>query len=107
MVEVATLDRLFRALASGPRREILRLAGQKRHAIMQFAAELNMSQSAASKHVSVLADAGLLSKSREGRHRWCNLNPGAFEPVRQSIEELLCTPERRRSWGRSAPRDSR
>ena len=44
MVEVGAkiLDRLFRALASGPRREILRLAGQERCAIMQFAAELKL-----------------------------------------------------------------
>ena len=91
MIDVAILDRLFRALASGPRREILRLAGQERYAIMQFAAELKMSEPAASKHVSVLVDAGLLSKSREGRYRWCHLNPGAFGPVRESIEQLRCS----------------
>ena len=63
MVDVGAkiLDRFFRALASGARREILRLAGQERYTIMQFAAELKISQPAASKHVSVLVDVGLLS----------------------------------------------
>jgi hypothetical protein len=43
------LDRLFRALASAPRREILRLAARQKCAVMQFAAQLNMSESAVSK----------------------------------------------------------
>ena len=83
-----TLDRLFRALASAPRREILRLAGRQRCAVTQFATQLNVSQSAVSKHVRVLLDAALLSKTRDGRYRWCRLRRSAFEPARESIEEL-------------------
>ena len=82
------LDRLFRALASAPRREILRLAARQKCAVMQFAAQLNMSQPAVSKHVRVLVDAALLSKTRDGRYRWCRLRRSAFEPARESIEEL-------------------
>jgi len=83
-----TLDRLFRALASAPRREILRLAGRQRCAVTQFATQLNVSQSAVSKHVRVLVDAALLSKTRDGRYRWCRLRRSAFEPACESIEEL-------------------
>jgi len=97
-----TLDRLFRALASEPRRKILRLAAGERSAVTQFVSRLKMSQPAVSKHVSVLVDAGL-SKTREGRHRWCRLNPYAFEPVCASIEDLRaeCPIPRRRRAGRS------
>ena len=82
------LDRLFRALASAPRREILRLAARQKRAVPQFAAQLNMSQPAVSKHVRVLVDAALLSKTRDGRYRWCRLRRSAFEAARESIEEL-------------------
>lgn len=88
------LDRVFRALASAPRREILRLAARERCAVTQFAAQLKMSEPAVSKHVRVLVDAALLSKTREGRFRWCRLRRSAFEPARESIEKLCCTIER-------------
>jgi DNA-binding transcriptional ArsR family regulator len=59
------LDRIFRALASQPRRMILRLAARQRCAVTQFAAQLKMSEPAISKHVRVLVDAELLSKTRD------------------------------------------
>ena len=43
------LHRVFRALASAPRREILRLAARERCAVTQFAAQLKMSEPAVSK----------------------------------------------------------
>lgn len=88
------LDRVFRALASAPRRQILRLAARERCAVTQFAAQLKMSKPAVSKHVRVLVDAALLSKTREGRFCWCRLERSAFEPVRKSIEKLCSTIER-------------
>src|SRR5258708_23565067 len=83
-----TLDRLFRALASEPRRKILRLAAGERSAVTQLASRLKMSQPTVSKHIRVLVDAGLLSKTPEGRHRWCRVNPRAFEPACASIDDL-------------------
>ena len=88
------LDRVFRALASAPRRQILRLAARERCAVTQFAAQLKMSEPAVSKHVRVLVDAALLSKSREGRFCWRRLERSAFVPVRKSIEKLCGTIER-------------
>ena len=103
------LDRLFRALASAPRREILRLAAaRQRCAVTQFATQLNMSQPAVSKHVRVLVDAALLSKTRDGRYRWCRLRQSAFEPVRESIKELCeAVPlvSRRRDEGQQVKRN--
>ena len=94
------LDRVFRALASAPRREILRLAARERCAVTQFATQLKMSEPAVSKHVRVLVDAALLSKTREGRFCWCRLKRSAFEPARESIEKLyrmIGRPPRRKS----------
>ena len=100
------LDRLFRALASGPRREIMRLAAREKCAVTQIAAQLKMREPAASKHVRVLVNAALLSKTREGRYQWCRLNRDAFEPVCQSIEELGAWDEVRRSRKRCLSEDS-
>jgi DNA-binding transcriptional ArsR family regulator len=82
------LDRLFRALASEPRREILRLAARESCAVTQFAAQLKMTQPTVSKHTRILVAAGLLSKTPEGRHRWCRLNPYALELASASIEDV-------------------
>jgi DNA-binding transcriptional ArsR family regulator len=100
------LNRLFRALASAPRREILRLAARKRCAVTQFAAQLEMSQPAVSKHVRILVDAELLSKTREGRYRWCRLNRGAFQSARESIEELRGTVTPKKNVRRRATQTS-
>lgn len=88
------LDRLFRALASGARRDILTLAARERCAVTQLAAVLKMRQPAVSKHVRVLVEAALLSKTRNGRFCWCRLRPSAFEPARKSIEKLCCAARR-------------
>lgn len=82
------LDRLFRALASAPRREIVRLAARQKCAVTQLATQLNMSQPSVSKHIRVLVDAALLTKTRDGRYRWCRLRRSALEPAHESIEEL-------------------
>ena len=96
------LDRLFRALASGARRKILRLAAPEKCAVTQLAALLKMSEPAVSKHVRVLVNAELLSKTREGRYRWCRLRRGAFELARKSIEEL-CSVAQSSSRNRATP----
>lgn len=94
------LDRVFRALASAQRREILRLAAPDRCAVTQFAAQLKMSEPAVSKHVRVLVDAALLSKTREGRFCWCRLRRRALELARERIEKLsraIARPSRRKT----------
>ncbi|UJR84651.1 ArsR/SmtB family transcription factor [Sandaracinus amylolyticus] len=89
MVEnVAQLDRVFHALASAPRREILRRAARERCTVGQLAAHFDMSLAAVAKHVKVLEEAALLRATREGRLHWCELDPAALEPARASIEEL-------------------
>jgi DNA-binding transcriptional ArsR family regulator len=102
--QIHSLDRVFRALASEPRRKIMRLAARERCAVTQFAAQLKISQPAVSKHIRVLVDAGLLSKTPDGRHRWCRLNRRAFEPAYASIEELRAEYPRPRRLRARSPR---
>jgi DNA-binding transcriptional ArsR family regulator len=82
------LDRVFHALASEPRREILRWTAKRRCTVTELAAHFDMSLAAVSKHVGVLDEAKLLLRTREGRLLWRQLNPEALAPATATIEEL-------------------
>ncbi|MBI3970858.1 MAG: helix-turn-helix transcriptional regulator [Chloroflexi bacterium] len=84
----AALDRVFRALASQPRREMLRRVAGERHTVTQLAEHFDMSLAAVAKHIHVLEAAGLVTQTRQGRLHWCRLNPAPLEPARASIDEL-------------------
>lgn len=86
--ESLSLDLVFRALASGPRRDILKHTARQPCTVTQLSAYFDMSLAAVSKHVGVLAKAGLISLSRDGRLQWCRLQPQALAPVRTSIDAL-------------------
>jgi DNA-binding transcriptional ArsR family regulator len=86
--ETLSLDLVFRALASGPRRDILRHTAAQPCTVTQLSAYFDMSLAAVSKHVGVLAKAGLISLTREGRLQWCRLKPEALAPVRTSVDAL-------------------
>ena len=85
---VATLDRVFRALASEPRREILRRTARRPCTVTELAEHFDMSLAAVSKHVGVLDEANLLVQARDGRLLWRQLNPQGLEPARATIEQL-------------------
>ena len=90
MVEqrAAALDRVFHALASEPRREILRRTAIGQCTVTALAKHFDMSLAAVAKHVRVLDETQLLVGTREGRRNWRRFNPEALEPARASIEEL-------------------
>ncbi|HZP22925.1 MAG TPA: metalloregulator ArsR/SmtB family transcription factor [Terriglobales bacterium] len=70
-----SLDGVFHALADPTRRSMLRaLASGDRH-IGELAAPFRMSFAAASKHVRVLEEAGLLRRRRDGRRHMCRIEP--------------------------------
>jgi len=82
------LNQVFRALASEPRRRILRLVGANRRTIGELSECFEMSLAAVSKHVRVLEEADLLSPTIEGRLHWCRVNPDTLVQARASIDEL-------------------
>ena len=72
----ASLDLMFRALADPTRREIIaRLAGGEA-SVSELARPFDMSLPAVHQHLQVIAEAGLMSWSKEGRVRRCRLLPG-------------------------------
>lgn len=71
----ATLDQVFAALADPTRRAILTMLLEDDMAVTDVAAPFGMSLAAVSKHLVVLARAGLILRERRGRVTWCRLAP--------------------------------
>lgn len=101
----ASLDAVFSALADPTRRAILAMLLEDDMAVTDVAEPFQTSLAAISKHLAVLADAGLISRERRGRVVWCKLEPdalraasvwmkgfGQFDPVDlDAFERFLAT----------------
>jgi len=72
------LDAIFAALGDPTRRAILALLLEDDMAVTDVAHPFAMSLAAVSKHLGVLAAAGLISRERRGRVIWCRLEPDAM-----------------------------
>ncbi len=72
------LDAVFSALADPTRRAILAMLLEDDMAVTDVAEPFEVSLAAISKHLGVLADAGLITRERRGRVIWCKLEPGAL-----------------------------
>jgi DNA-binding transcriptional ArsR family regulator len=64
---------VFRALADPTRRAMLRRLADGEHSVGELAEPFDMSFAAAAKHVKVLEEAGLLSRTIEGRTHRCRI----------------------------------
>lgn len=60
-------DRIFDALASNPRRQMLRELSQAERTTSELASRFGLSAPAASRHLSVLENAGLVASRRDGQ----------------------------------------
>ncbi|MCC5987810.1 MAG: winged helix-turn-helix transcriptional regulator [Pararhodobacter sp.] len=74
----AALDATFMALADPTRRAILAMLLEDDMAVTDVAAPFAMSLAAISKHLGILAGAGLISQEKRGRVKWCKLEPDAL-----------------------------
>lgn len=74
----ATLDTVFSALADPTRRAILAMLLEDDMAVSDVASAFPVSLAAVSRHLQVLAEAGLVSQDRHGRITWCRLEPDAL-----------------------------
>jgi DNA-binding transcriptional ArsR family regulator len=70
-----TLDRIFDALASRPRREILAYLSKAELTTTELAERFSMSTPAISRHLSVLENAGLVKSKRQGQRVLYALEP--------------------------------
>ena len=68
------LDLVFEALASGPRRQILAYLSEARLSTSNLAQRFSMSAPAISRHLSILENAGLVTREREGQFVYYQIN---------------------------------
>jgi DNA-binding transcriptional ArsR family regulator len=68
------VDRIFEALASRPRREILAYLSAQELTAGEIASRFEMSAPAVSRHLSVLEAAGLVNSERRGQYVYYQLN---------------------------------
>ncbi len=80
-MNATSLDSIFAALADPTRRAILTMLLEDDMAVTDVAHPFAMSLAAISKHLSILAEAGLITQEKRGRVKWCKLEPIAMGPA--------------------------
>ena len=85
----------FEALADANRRAILDLLVASELSVQQIADAMPISRPAVSRHLRVLADAGLVAEQREGTRHLFRLQESGLEAVREYLDRV---------WGESAAR---
>lgn len=69
------IDKVFAALASRPRREILAYLSEAELTTAELAERFAMTAPSISRHLSVLENAGLVTSERQGQRVLYRLNP--------------------------------
>ena len=86
------LSRTFAALADPTRRAILRDLTHGEKTVTELAAPFRMTMPAISKHLKVLAKAGLIERSRDAQWRPCKLRAAPLKKAAEWMDEY------RRFW---------
>ena len=89
------LSRLFAALADPTRRDIVARLAVGDATVGQLAAPYEVSVQAVSKHLKVLEDAGLVSRSRDAQRRPVHLESEVLELMTSWIERYRRAAEER------------
>jgi DNA-binding transcriptional ArsR family regulator len=80
------LSRVFAALADPTRRDMVARLAVGDATVGQLADPYDVSIQAVSKHIKVLADAGLVSRSKDAQRRPCHLEAEVFDLMTKWIE---------------------
>lgn len=89
------LDRAFGALADSTRRALVARLAVSDATVGELAAPYEVSLQAISKHVKVLEEAGLVTRSRDAQRRPVHLNAEAFDAMTTWIERYRREAEER------------
>lgn len=77
--KAADLDAVFSALSDATRRDVLERLGQGGLTVSELAQPHDMSLTGFMKHLRVLEEAGLVSRTKEGRIVRCELSPAPMQ----------------------------
>lgn len=103
-----TIEAIMRALSDSTRLRIMRLIGTMELAVGELAHVLGQSQPRVSRHVAILADAGLAERRREGSWVFLRQSVAAGEQVSRAVARLLAAAEEEdESFARTCADDRR
>ncbi len=91
----AALDRAFMALADPVRRAIIARLSRSDATVNELAAPFAMTKQAVSRHIQVLEQAGLVTRSRDAQRRPVHLDPAALERLTAWIDRYRLIAESR------------
>lgn len=94
-LEADALDRAFLALADPVRRGIVARLSTGPATVNALAAPFDITVQAVSRHIKVLEEAGLVTRSRDGQRRPVHLAPAALERLTAWIDRYRLEHERR------------
>ncbi|HEY0889195.1 MAG TPA: metalloregulator ArsR/SmtB family transcription factor [Nocardioides sp.] len=95
MDEQDRLSRVFAALADPTRRDLVARLAAADATVGELAAPYDVSLQAVSKHLKVLEDAGLVSRSRDAQRRPVHLEAEVFDLMTKWIERYRQQAEER------------
>lgn len=89
------LDRAFAALGDRVRRAIVARLSRGEATVNELAELFPITKQAVSRHIGVLEEAGLITRSRDGQRRPCHLDPTALEALTGWIDGYRLAAESR------------
>ena len=89
------LDRAFAALADPVRRAIVARLSRSPATVNELSAMFPITTQAVSRHIGVLEQAGLVTRTREAQRRPVHLNPAALEELTSWLDRYRLDHERR------------
>ncbi|WP_298540556.1 metalloregulator ArsR/SmtB family transcription factor [uncultured Aquimarina sp.] len=72
---------VFQAIADPVRRDIISLLAEQTLSINAIAEKFDISRPAISKHLKILEECGIISISKQGRERYCLIQPRNLIPA--------------------------
>jgi DNA-binding transcriptional ArsR family regulator len=79
---------LLAAAAEPNRRRLLQLLGPGEQTVTALAGNFEVSRSAISQHLGVLAEAGLVASRRDGRFQYYRLEPAGMAALRAELDSF-------------------
>ena len=79
---------VFQAIADPVRRDIVALLAQKPLTMNSVASRFEISRPAISKHIKILNECGLVEIQKQGRERYCKIQPANLNVVSDWLEQF-------------------
>ena len=78
---------VFQAIADPVRRDIIKLLSEEALSINSVAEKFDVSRPAISKHLKILEECGIVNFNKQGRIRYCQIQPEKLIPAFIWIEQ--------------------